>query len=74
MRKDTLSTKEIADRLRIPVKTIRHWLKRLREEGDIRFAPEGGAPQSNLTRYQAITRQYGAPASTLFDTDDQDGV
>lgn len=74
MRKDTLSAKEIADRTRIPVKTIRHWLKRLREEGDIRFAPEGGAPQSNLTRYQAITREYGAPAPTLFDTDDHDGV
>lgn len=68
MRNDTLSAKEIAERTGIPVKTVRHWLKRLRDEGDIRFAPEGGAPQSNQTRYQATTNEIGAPAPTLFDS------
>lgn len=67
MRKDTLSAKEIAERTGIPVKTVRHWLKRLRDDGDIRFAPEGGAPQSNQTRYQAITNDIGATVPTLFD-------
>ena len=67
MRKDTLSAKEIAERTGIPVKTVRHWLKRLRDDGDIRFAPEGGAPQSNQTRYQAIADDIGATAPTLFD-------
>lgn len=73
MRKDTLSAKEIAERTGIPVKTIRHWLKRLREQGDIRFAPDGGAPQSNLTRYQATINEFGEPAPTLFDSVDPRG-
>jgi len=67
MRHNTLSAKEIAERTAIPVKTVRHWLKRLRDDGDIRFAPEGGAPQSNQTRYQATTRGIGAATPTLFD-------
>jgi transposase len=67
MGRDTLSAKEIAERTSIPVKTVRHWLKRLRDEGDIRFAPEGGAPQSNQTRYQAVVPEVDMPPPTLFD-------
>ena len=67
MGRDTVSAKEIADRTAIPVKTIRYWLKRLRDEGAIRFAPEGGAPQSNQTRYEAIASEPPAPPPTLFD-------
>jgi ATP-dependent DNA helicase RecG len=47
----TLSAREIEDRTGIPVKTVRHWLKRLRDEGRVEFAQGGGAPQSNNTRY-----------------------
>lgn len=60
---ETLSAKEIADQTGIPVKTVRHWLKRLRDEGRVQFAG-GGAPQSNATRYE-VTGPLDAP--TLFD-------
>lgn len=67
MGKATLSAKEISERTAIPVKTIRHWLKRLRDEGTIRFAPGGGAPQSNQTRYQVVAPVATHGALTLFD-------
>ena len=67
MAADTLSAKEISERTRIPVKTVRHWLKRLRDEDKIRFAPGGGAPQSNLTKYEATVPLLDENAMTLFD-------
>lgn len=66
LRNETLSAKEIADRTAIPVKTVRHWLKRLRDEGSVRFEP-GTAPQSNKTRYQAVDEWHSDDAPTLFD-------
>jgi ATP-dependent DNA helicase RecG len=66
---DTLSAKEISERTRIPVKTVRHWLKRLRDEDKVRFAPGGGAPQSNLTKYEATVPLLDENAMTLFDAE-----
>lgn len=65
----TLSAKEVSERTRIPVKTVRHWLKRLRDEEKIRFAPGGGAPQSNLTKYEAVVPLVDESAPTLFDVE-----
>lgn len=63
---EALSAKEIARRSGIPDKTVRHWLKRMRDEGSIRLAGPD-APQSNNTRYESTAPPPTKRQPTLFE-------